>query len=171
MAFQFRADPRNGYDVGGGDPCGLSCCCSQANAVPGETNGWSINYLPWVALLGGRGLTNPTQLAIIKLTPATSAPSTPIGDGELIVDAFGTVIGDIPGSSTPTVGASSSDGLISVPQNRISIRGNVLSFPLVVSPLASVGDLYRLTVRQVAMDCGASFFAHVSCYDIAIVRC
>ena len=60
-----------------------------------------------------------------------------------------------------------------VPAARRSVdpRTHVLKFVLGVSPAAIPGDVYRLTVRQVAIDCDGNEFVHISCYDISIGSC
>jgi hypothetical protein len=46
-----------------------------------------------------------------------------------------------------------------------------IQFPVEISPAALPGDIYRLTIRQEALDCDCNPFYHVSCYDISIGRC
>lgn len=60
--YHFTADPRDGA-IGNG--C-ATCCCSPANARPGETNKWLINYAPWSFPLGGPGITEGTQFEIVQ---------------------------------------------------------------------------------------------------------
>lgn len=46
-----------------------------------------------------------------------------------------------------------------------------LSFGIAVTPNALPCEIYRLTVRQGAMDCDCNCYYHISCYDIAIAKC
>jgi len=47
----------------------------------------------------------------------------------------------------------------------------LLSFALKASPLAVVGDIYRVTIKQPAMDCNCIEYTHISCYDVNVVGC
>lgn len=53
----------------------------------------------------------------------------------------------------------------------INTAMQTLSFPVSIAPTAMVGDLFRLTVRQQAIDCDCGEYWHTSCYDIAITKC
>ena len=46
-----------------------------------------------------------------------------------------------------------------------------VSFPVEVSPAARVGDVYKMTVKQEALDCDCVPYYHISCYDILIGKC
>ncbi len=50
-------------------------------------------------------------------------------------------------------------------------KADDLSFTLVASPGAIVGDKYRLTIKQPATDCNCNEYIHISCYDITIGQC
>jgi hypothetical protein len=54
---------------------------------------------------------------------------------------------------------------------RIDREANTLSFALQASPLAVVGDIYRMQVKQPAIDCDCQEYTHISCFDITIVNC
>lgn len=60
-----------------------------------------------------------------------------------------------------------------VPLSRRSVnpQTHVLRFVLGVSPAAKPGDIYRLNVRQAAIDCEGNEYFHISCYDISIGSC
>lgn len=63
---------------------------------------------------------------------------------------------------------------IDVPPRKVSVnqKWNTLSFPLVISPAAMPGVVYRITVNQPAMDCDLSnAYTHISCYDVTIGKC
>ncbi|QIW87643.1 putative structural protein [Agrobacterium phage OLIVR4] len=62
---------------------------------------------------------------------------------------------------------------VSVPVTgrKVNPTAYTMNFVLKVSPAAKSGDVYRLTVRQVAIDCDGSEFVHISCYDISIGSC
>lgn len=49
--------------------------------------------------------------------------------------------------------------------------GYVMSFQLAASPATYVGEVFRLTVVQPALDCDCNEYQHVSCYDIRIAKC
>lgn len=61
--------------------------------------------------------------------------------------------------------------LLYVPMDRVSIANPVASFPLVASPALRPGDIYRMTIRQPAMDCDGTQFWHTACFDIQIGKC
>lgn len=54
---------------------------------------------------------------------------------------------------------------------RVSTSLQTVEFPVQVSPQATLGDVYRITVRQQAIDCDKECFWHESCYDLMIERC
>lgn len=63
---------------------------------------------------------------------------------------------------------------IEVPTRKISVnhQWNTIAFPLVVSPAAVPGVVYRITVSQSALDCDLSdAYTHISCYDVTIGKC
>lgn len=65
--IRFSVDARDGMQRNG-SACDTSCCCEEANAVPGEINKWWINYSRWLHGIGGRGLVNPVQFQFERLT-------------------------------------------------------------------------------------------------------
>lgn len=62
---------------------------------------------------------------------------------------------------------------VSVAKSRVQYdtKMYVMSFVLSVSPAAKTGDIYRLTIRQPAIDCDGNQFDHISCYDVVIGKC
>jgi hypothetical protein len=56
-------------------------------------------------------------------------------------------------------------------RRRIEHNPDLLKVPITASPDAVQGNVYRLTVRQEAMDCDGGKFHHMSCYDIVIGKC
>lgn len=50
-------------------------------------------------------------------------------------------------------------------------RMDHLSFAIKASPTLRVGEIYRLTVKQPAIDCDCTEYVHVSCYDFIAVKC
>ena len=48
---------------------------------------------------------------------------------------------------------------------------HILSFPIEVSPAAKVGNIYRITIKQPALNCDCYRFYHESCYDIQVGKC
>jgi hypothetical protein len=86
----FLADARDGSSASA-STCG-SCCCKTASARPGETNPWIINYQPWVAPIGGRGIVGTPQYTFTKvLTGSTlnGANKPPTNTDYLFATAFG----------------------------------------------------------------------------------
>lgn len=74
-------------------------------------------------------------------------------------------------SATKTVSIVSSEKLLEVPLSRIAVQSPLLTFALVADQQIRVGDVYRMTIRQAALDCDASYFYHTSCYDLSVVKC
>jgi hypothetical protein len=61
--------------------------------------------------------------------------------------------------------------LLSVPMAQVQVMNPVVRVPIVASPALRAGDIYRMTVRQAAMDCtGVSYF-HVLCLDVSVGSC
>lgn len=56
-------------------------------------------------------------------------------------------------------------------QPSIDGRYHSMSFALSASPAAVPGDIYRITVRQQALDCDCNKYDHMSCYDVTISKC
>lgn len=55
---------------------------------------------------------------------------------------------------------------------RIDQRTNTLTFPIIVSPAALPGMIYKITVSQYALDCDlCETYNHISCYDVRIGKC
>lgn len=54
---------------------------------------------------------------------------------------------------------------------RVSPGYQSVEFPIAVSPAATPGDIYRVNVRQQAMDCSGTPFYHVGCFDLFIQSC
>lgn len=243
--ISFSVKPRDNWTPAANGSCN-SCCCEYAEAVPGETNKWRINYQPWLSGLRGGRLVSPTQISVEKLTPAAAPVSTtnlppvnvdytfhtPINavlSGDVSVSAsdpeaapltFALAHNGLPKhgavSMLPTgaftyapgngfVGYdtfyySTSDGVnapvnhavmiavdpalpapaladpvlpsvVSVAYDQVRLDGGLMEFGLRVLPIATVGDVYRLTVKQTAMECDGGCYEHISCYDIHIVKC
>lgn len=76
-----------------------------------------------------------------------------------------------PAAPAPALPAAPVLPLVHVPLTRVAVRNPLIEFPVIVSPAAIVGDVYRMTIRQAAMDCDLNVYHHVSCYDIAIGKC
>lgn len=53
----------------------------------------------------------------------------------------------------------------------VSSQQHLTTLTVKCSPAAKVGDVYRVTVRQPCLDCDCEVYWHVSCYDVAIVKC
>lgn len=240
----FQVDPRDSYQQGGA--CN-TCCCQDAQARPGETNKWSIDYAPWSAPIGGKGLSNQVSFSIELKTPCAAEGSSnppPVNtDYSFATDINTAIAGNVSDNAsdtngdpltyevlplygasfglldlavdgtftyTPNTGFSGHDviwfstsdginppvvkrlvfivsqvapavplpelpdyGAVHVRQDRVKVdaRRHNLEFPLVVTPEAQTGDVYRLTIRQAALDCDCECYWHVSCYDIVIGKC
>lgn len=48
---------------------------------------------------------------------------------------------------------------------------HMISFALAASPIANIGEIYRMDVKQRALDCACEEYTHISCYDITIENC
>lgn len=92
---------------------------------------------------GGVRTVNQAQLKVSQ-----TAPADPLPDHPLIPD-------------------------VSVAMKTVNVdqSGYLLSFQLKASPAAEVGAIYRMTIRQPALDCDCNEYFHVSCYDITIAKC
>lgn len=75
-----------------------------------------------------------------------------------------------PNPTTPLADTTLTPDLAVVRKN-MRVEGDAITFALAASPAVAVGDVYRMTVKQPAMDCDCNEFFHISCYDIAIVIC
>lgn len=58
-----------------------------------------------------------------------------------------------------------------IDRDRIDIKGPFLHFPVAASRDARIGDAWRVTLFQSAIDCDGCTFVHRSCYDITVARC
>jgi hypothetical protein len=69
--------------------------------------------------------------------------------------------------------ASMYDAPVAIGRSRVTIdqRLQQIRFPLQVSPIAMQGEIYRLQIRQEALDCDCNKLYHMSCVDIAIGKC
>lgn len=81
--FSFSVDPRSG-GFGSNESCN-SCCCESLSARPGETNKVMINYAPWSAPIGGRGLANDTAFSIAPVS-IPPVPAVVPGAGRTIAN-------------------------------------------------------------------------------------
>lgn len=102
--LSFLVNPRDGGNAAPSDGCG-ACCCEPASARPGETNKWVINYSPWVAPLGSRGLAGAPTFQVELLSPCP----TPSGGANLPptnTDYSMTTAFDTPLSSNVSSGAN-----------------------------------------------------------------
>lgn len=89
----------------------------------------------------------------------------------------GSSIGEFIISVDPVVGAQNRqpgfENALSIPAARVNIdrKSQTLSFPLDASPKARPGDIYRITIRQPAIDCDCAKFWHSMCLDVTITKC
>lgn len=62
---------------------------------------------------------------------------------------------------------------ISIPAGRISVdrKNFLLRFPVSVSPGAATDNIYRIIIRQPALDCDCNKFWHEMCIDITVGKC
>lgn len=49
--------------------------------------------------------------------------------------------------------------------------GFMMSAQIAASPSVSVGSVYRMVIKQPALDCDCNEYFHLSCYDIIIGKC
>lgn len=71
----------------------------------------------------------------------------------------------------PVVNSAPSPAIV-IPDGQVitNAQYHTVTFPIEFSPAAVPGDVYRLTVRQQAMDCD-SFYWHAMCIDITVGKC
>lgn len=50
-------------------------------------------------------------------------------------------------------------------------RYHTISFPITLSPAARACEVYRVNIKQQAMDCDGICYSHISCYDINSSKC
>lgn len=233
----FTVDARDGI---GSSACD-TCCCEQVSARAGETNKWTLNYAPWSAPIGGKGL-NRVSFEVEKVegceTLSSNAPTNtnydftvdtsaslsenvssgaadPVGsgltydhmvlfgpnNGTLDFNDDGTFtytpntgytgfdkfyfttendIGQVANevcisvtSPAVTLPAAPSSPIITPIEKSVNINAKIhqITFPLAISPIANVGDVYRLKVLTTTLDCECACYTHMSCYDIVISGC
>lgn len=61
--------------------------------------------------------------------------------------------------------------VVNVPRRQVNVSSPILRFPLEISPAAVVGDVWRMTIRQPAVDCDGNNYYHIACWDITIGKC
>jgi len=61
--------------------------------------------------------------------------------------------------------------LVSSFRKSINVSWHQMTFPLTANFNAIPGEIYRLTVRQQALDCDCNSYWHMSCYDITVGSC
>ena len=76
-----------------------------------------------------------------------------------------------PPSPTPALPAPPQLPLLHFPQDRIVVRDPWTDLTVQASPALTVGDVYRLNIRQAALDCDGSVFYKPMCIDIRIASC
>jgi hypothetical protein len=77
------------------------------------------------------------------------------------------------GDPTVNIPAIPFDKPLSIVQKTLRVdRGAfVTSFAVKASPIATLGDIFRVNVKQPAIDCDCQEYVHISCYDVTIVNC
>lgn len=75
--------------------------------------------------------------------------------------------------SVGTSPAATPRDVIVIPNRRrqIDTTWQTLTFAVDVAPSAVLGDIYRVNVRQQALDCDCNPYYHVSCWDFIIGKC
>lgn len=112
-------------------------------------------------------------------TPFTHAPlydrffyQAKTVDGKIIViEAIVAVSTSTQTIPDATAGMATPPVMIDRGNVRVNTALQTVEFPVEVSPQAQYGDVYRITVRQQAMDCDRACFWHESCFDLTIERC
>lgn len=63
--------------------------------------------------------------------------------------------------------------VIVIPKKRVKLDSSfsAVTMAIDVSPVAKPGDIYRMNVRQQALDCDCEPYYHVSCWDLIISKC
>lgn len=91
-----------------------------------------------------------------------------VGSGSSLIGEAVIGVGNV---AAPTAAANGTPAVRIVKGSpKVDQRAHQLHFALAVSPAARVGCVYRLSVKQRAMDC-ENCYTHISCYDIKIVKC
>lgn len=105
----FTVDPRDSYKVGGS--CN-TCCCQEASIAPDEINKMTVNYAPWAAPIGGKGLTNSTQFAVEKKS-GDEPDDAPNNDNLSLAVERGAILGgDVFSTASSPIGEPLTFGLV-----------------------------------------------------------
>lgn len=48
---------------------------------------------------------------------------------------------------------------------------HLVRFRVAASPAVRVGTVYRMTIKQTALDCDCKPYTHIACFDVQIVKC
>jgi hypothetical protein len=138
----FVVDPRDGSTSG--DGC-ATCCCYTATIGLGETDKWLIDYAPWSVPLGGGGLTLNHTIEIVRTLEVPGSVPDPIDPAKSVIPVDGSW--------------------------NVNSRYHQVSFAMESGTDLVIGEKYRMTLRQEAIDCDCIKYWHVSCYDITIGKC
>lgn len=76
-----------------------------------------------------------------------------------------------PQSPAPALPTPAAQPHVWIDPMRVGLRSPIVEFPVVVSPAARPGDLWRITVLQSAIDCEGICFSTVDCFDLLIGKC
>lgn len=90
-------------------------------------------------------------------------------NGQVVVGQF--AIGTVPTVGTLPPAKAVPDVQILQSQVIINPRVATVKLPVEVSPAAPVGAVYRVTVKQFALDCDCNKSSNISCYDLTIGKC
>lgn len=129
------------------------------------------------------GLSGPTN-GVLDLNSATGAFTYTPNSGFIGRDRFYYKMTDNVGRSTVheiVIEVSQTIGnvfgtfrdMVLIDRTKVTVdnRYHTISFPITLSPAARSCEVYRVNIKQQAMDCDGVCYAHISCYDINAGRC
>lgn len=152
---------------------GNSLVNEQLTATDPEGDALTFALVPWAGPQHGEATLSPT--GVLNYTPAPGFYGVDrffftVSDGKNVatqeiairVNAAAPAVQFPPPEPTPMLEARdfSLDG-----------PNHLVRFRVAASPAARVGSIYRMTVKQTALDCDCNPYVHIGCYDVQIMKC
>lgn len=158
-------------------PINTNATFDASTLVTGNPDGLALKYslLPFDTFSHGTSSIDKNT-GIISYSPLNGFTGYDRGFVAITPDSGSPVVVEVVFSVNPASGnlpAPKFTPELSVPGDRVHAYSGqyAIEFALVTSPAVSVGDIFRLSVKQTALDCDCKPFTHVSCYDIKIGKC